>query len=140
MSVKFLETIMKTKVGSGGFDKALRAMRFISGGGGNCTAEIKIEKEHLNAGGNLHGGFTALVADAVSTYGLMTAESQAPGVSVNLNVSYMKPAREGDVILVESVAKKIGKQLAFCDINIKLKDSDKLIATASHTKYIGSKL
>ena len=59
----------------------------VSAGHGRCLAKVKIEKEHTNRSGNLHGGFTATLVDAVSTLALMTNEQGTPGVSVNINVS-----------------------------------------------------
>lgn len=59
----------------------------MSAGQGRCVAKMKVEKEHTNRTGNLHGGFTATLVDAVSTLALMTTEQGVPGVSVNINVS-----------------------------------------------------
>lgn len=59
----------------------------MSAGQGRCLAEVKIEKEHTNRAGALHGGFTATLVDVVSTLALMTAENGSPGVSVNMNIS-----------------------------------------------------
>ncbi len=62
-------------------------MRVVSAGSGKCTCEMKIEEEHQNRGGTLHGGLTATLVDVVSTYALMTAGSGSPGVSVDMNIS-----------------------------------------------------
>jgi len=59
----------------------------ISGGNGKCVAEMKVEEQHTNKGGTLHGGLSASLVDMVSTLALLTHERQAPGVSVNIGVS-----------------------------------------------------
>ena len=64
-------------------------MQIISAGQGNCLAELKVDEEHVNVAGVLHGGMTALLVDIVSTLALVTNEGAKPGASVDLNVSYV---------------------------------------------------
>lgn len=51
--------------------------------------------------------------------------------------SYLKGAREGDDIVIDAKTTKAGKTLAFLDVQIKKKDTDVVIATGSHTKFVG---
>lgn len=60
----------------------------MSGGNGNCLAELKVQEEHLNRGSTFHGGLSATLIDCVTTIALVSKESP-PGVSVNLNVKYV---------------------------------------------------
>lgn len=48
---------------------------------------MTVMEEHQNAGGTLHGGVTATLVDAISTWALMTTPREVPGVSVDLSVS-----------------------------------------------------
>lgn len=64
-------------------------------------------------------------------------KNDVPGVSVNINVNYLKGAREGDVIVIEGKTVKAGANLAFLDCLIKHKKDESVIATASHVKFIG---
>lgn len=41
-------------------------------GQGKCVAELKVEKEHLNRGGRLHGGLSSTLVDITTTCALMT--------------------------------------------------------------------
>lgn len=95
--------------------------------------------EHLNRGGGLHGGFSATIVDVVTTYALMTMDEEMPrpGVSVNLSVSYLKGAKEGDELYIDATTLKAGKTLAFLDCEIKHKKDDSIVAKGSHTKFIG---
>ncbi|XP_068217936.1 acyl-coenzyme A thioesterase 13-like isoform X1 [Palaemon carinicauda] len=136
-SKKFLQQVMKIMSESRGFDRNLSKVRVISGGGGKCVAEMTVEEEHQNRGGTLHGGLTATLVDVVSTAALMTTEKAVPGVSVDLNVSYISAAQEGDSIVINADTLKVGRTLAFLTVDITNKDSGKLIAKGSHTKYIG---
>lgn len=63
-------------------------LTIVSGGNGNCLAELKVQEENTNRGGTLHGGLTATLVDNITTLALMTKE-KPPGVSVNLNVKYV---------------------------------------------------
>ena len=64
-------------------------MNLISAGEGKCICELSVEEDHLNQGGILHGGMTATMVDTVSTMAIMTTGDGRPGVSVDLNVTYV---------------------------------------------------
>uniref|UniRef100_A0A0P4WDA0 Thioesterase domain-containing protein n=1 Tax=Scylla olivacea TaxID=85551 RepID=A0A0P4WDA0_SCYOL len=134
---KLLQQMLSAVVESGGYDAQLSKLCLVSAGQGRCVAKVKIEKEHTNRGGNLHGGFTATLVDAVSTLALMTTEQGAPGVSVNINVSYMKGAKTGEEILINAETLRVGKTMAFLDVDIINKETGDLVAKGSHTKFIG---
>lgn len=134
---KFLQQIMVAAVEAGGFDKQLAKVCLVSAGNGRCLAKVKIEKEHTNRAGTMHGGFTATLVDAISTLALMTTEKGTPGVSVNINMSYIRSAKTGEEILINAETLKVGKTMAFLDVDITNKETGDLVARGSHTKYIG---
>ncbi|PZC76311.1 acyl-coenzyme A thioesterase 13 [Helicoverpa armigera] len=130
----FTKAVATTKC----FDQNLRKVKVVCCGDGRMVTEFQVGPEHLNQRGTLHGGFIAHLVDAVSTYALTTNEKvDTRGVSVELNVSYMSAAREGDNVEVEAITKKIGKKIAFLEVQVKNKDKNQLLATGRHTKYIG---
>ena len=51
-----------------------------------------------------------------------------------INFSYMRPARLGDTITIQSKCEKAGKSLAFATVDIS-NQSGQLIAQGKHTKY-----
>lgn len=73
----------------------------------------------------------------ISTLALMTKDDSVPGVSVDIHVSYLKAAREGDVVIIEADTIRKGKKLAFLECVLKHKKDDSVIAKGSHTKYVG---
>ena len=89
-------------------------------------------------GGNMHGGFSAHLVDSVTTIALMTNEGGLPGVSVDMNMTYMKGAKVGEEILIEAKTLKKGRTLAFLECEIRSKESNALLVKGSHTKFIGS--
>ncbi|XP_049828150.1 acyl-coenzyme A thioesterase 13-like isoform X1 [Schistocerca gregaria] len=133
----FIAAIAKRCVEANGFERLLNKIRIISAGEGKCLAEFTVAQEHQNAGGTLHGGFTATLVDQISTYALMTYGKGVPGVSVNINVSYMKPASAGEEVIIDAQTLRAGKTLAFLEVDLKKKATGELIAKGSHTKFIG---
>ncbi|XP_046389953.1 acyl-coenzyme A thioesterase 13-like [Ischnura elegans] len=132
-----VKNIMKYIVEGGGFDRLLEKVSIVSAGEGRCLAEMVVEDKHLNRGGSMHGGFTALLVDTITTVALMTDGKGVPGVSVNMNINYLKPAFPGEEILIDAKTKRVGKTMAFLDVDVKKKVSGDLIATGSHVKFIG---
>lgn len=51
--------------------------------------------------------------------------------------SYLKGANEGEEVIVDAKTVKIGKKLAFLDVELKKKATGELIATGNHVKYVG---
>lgn len=62
-------------------------VNIVSASPGKVVCEMKVEEEHTNRGGTLHGGLTATLVDVVSTVALMCTERGAPGVSVDMNIT-----------------------------------------------------
>lgn len=57
-------------------------------GNGTAVAEMKIEEDHTNVLGGLHGGFTATLVDCISSYALLTDKNgEVPSVSVDLHTT-----------------------------------------------------
>ncbi|KAG3288608.1 acyl-CoA thioesterase 13 [Ictidomys tridecemlineatus] len=51
--------------------------------------EMKVEEQHANKMGTLHGGLTATLIDSISTVALLCSERGLPGVSVDMNITYV---------------------------------------------------
>ena len=106
---------------------------------GRCVASLKIDSEHTNRGGTLHGGLSALLVDNISTLALTLPEGQdfSYGVSVNMDLSYIKAAKIGDEVLIDAKVLKRGRTLAFLEVELRNKETDELLVKGSHTKFIG---
>lgn len=59
----------------------------LSASPGKIVCEMKVEEEHINKLGTLHGGLTATLVDVISTAALMHTERGLPGVSVDMNIT-----------------------------------------------------
>lgn len=102
-------------------------------------ASLKIEEEHTNRGGTLHGGLSAMIVDNVSTIALTLPEGEKfnYGVSVNMDLSYMKAAKLGDEVLIEANLLKRGRTLAFLEVELRNAVTKELLVKGNHTKFIG---
>ncbi|KAI4460181.1 thioesterase superfamily member-related [Holotrichia oblita] len=109
---------------SKGFDKVLKAVKIISASNGSVTAELKVEEEHVNVMGTMHGGLSATLVDVISSMGLLTHQAGLkPAVSVNMNLSYFSAAKLGDTVQIVAETLKTGKSLAFLEVMIKNKET-----------------
>ena len=107
---------------------------------GRCVASLRIEEEHTNSYGTIHGGLSALLVDNISTLALTLPEDQkfSYGVSVNMDLSYVKAAKIGEEILIDAKVLKRGRTLAFLEVELRNKATNDLLVKGSHTKYVGS--
>ena len=103
---------------------------------GKASFKMIVDESHLNRPGTLHGGMTATLVDTLTTAVLASKPPHKPGVSVDMSISYLRPAKPGQEIIINAEVVKTGKVLAFTAAELLHKDG-KLIAKASHTKFIG---
>ncbi|CAI5779885.1 4HBT domain-containing protein [Podarcis lilfordi] len=137
LKIQSLRAVVKMLLESPGFDRVLNKMTVLSASPGKVVCEMKVEEEHTNRGGILHGGLTATLVDVVSTAALLHTERAAPGVSVDMNITYMSAAKMGDEIQITAEILKQGRTLAFANVDLRNKATGKLIAQGRHTKYLG---
>nr|KAF6290106.1 acyl-CoA thioesterase 13 [Myotis myotis] len=69
---------------------------------------------------------------------LLCTERALPGVSVDMNITYMSPAKIGEVVVITAQILKQGRTLAFASVDLTNKTTGKLVAQGRHTKHLGS--
>lgn len=72
---------------------------------------------------------------AIASYDLR----EKTGLSVDIHVTYLSTAKEGDEIEIEGTADKVGSSLAFTNMKITKVVNGELgaiVATGTHTKYV----
>ncbi|XP_019399911.1 PREDICTED: acyl-coenzyme A thioesterase 13 [Crocodylus porosus] len=138
LTLQSLREAMKSLLDSPGFDRVLDKMKLLSATPGKVVCEMKVEEQHTNRAGTLHGGLTATLVDVVSTTALLYTERGAPGVSVDMNITYMSAAKMGEEVLITAQVLKQGRSIAFASVDLTNKATGKLIAQGRHTKYLGS--
>lgn len=85
--------------------------------------------------GTLHGGATCTIMDVAGTLALLSLDTARPGVSVELNSSFVAAAKAGEKIRIVASVLKTGKRLGFTHVDIYGAD-DRLCATGRHTKAL----
>lgn len=93
---------------------------------------MPIQPEWLNSGGTLHGGAISTIIDQATTIAIAGLDDRYT-VSVDLSVSFIGAAKEGD-LEIEAICHKVGKSLAFTSAEITSNGS--LVATGKHTKFM----
>ncbi|XP_076763903.1 acyl-coenzyme A thioesterase 13 [Xylocopa sonorina] len=133
---KLITSVLNTIAKGPNFGQCLQKVQIVSAGNGNCKAQLVVDKEHLNIGGTLHGGFTSTLIDCISSYALMSLNNQG-GVSVDLHVSFLKPAVPGDLLMIDARTVKTGRTLAFLAVDITKNEGKDIVAHGRHTKFVG---
>ena len=97
----------------------------------NYEFNVEVKDYHLNSGKFANGGFLATIADT----GMVTAAHQIAEnkrcVTINLDIKYIGPAKERDLLLGKVKILKKTKSLVF--INCEIINQKDLIVTASGT-------
>jgi len=137
--LEFTKQAMKMISHHQGFDRLAKCLNVVEAhGNGRVLVRWNVLESQLNAMGTLHGGCTAFLVDHATTVSLIVMDKnieRKPGVSVDLSVSYLNAAKEGDEVTLETGCTKLGRKLAFMDAVLKKKDGT-IIATAKHTKFL----
>ncbi len=94
---------------------------------GHCIIKMTVKREMLNGFGILHGGIAFAFADSAFAFaanglGQMT-------VSINAQINYHKPAKEGEVLIAEATEVSTSKKMATFDIAVRKEEDQTLIAS-----------
>lgn len=101
---------------------------------------FKVQPEYTNSFGTLHGGVIASLIDILSSFPIAVFDFEnRGGVSTDINVTYMNASLSGDVVLIETQCLKSGKFMAFSHTKLFDKNSGKILAMGSHTKFLETK-
>lgn len=122
---------------TGRFDQCLQDVLMIDtldANKGEINCHFIVEEKSANGYGTLHGGFIATIVDVVGTLALLTKDHNKPGVSLDLNVTYIQAAQIGDKITCKGKVLKLGNSFGFTEVELFRESDGKLIATGRHTK------
>ena len=118
---------------SGRFDESLSDLKVEKMEGGEVECSLRVTKPLENAYETLHGGAICTIVDVVGTMAILSLDVTKPGVSVDLNVSFVSAAKSGENVVIKGTCHKLGRKLGFTEVRIESEDG-KLIATGRHTK------
>ena len=99
---------------------------------GYCRLKMVIRKEMCNGFEIAHGGITYSFADSALAFASNSHGRQA--VSIETNISHIKPLRTGDVIIAVAHEKNISNSIGIYEITIN-KENGELVAIFKGTVY-----
>lgn len=103
---------------------------------GRILYSFQVPPRLVNAGNFLHGGATATLVDILGSAVIHTVGAPFTGVSVEINVSYLDAAFVGEEIEVEAKVLRVGKTIGVVSVELRKKETGKIVARGRHTKYL----
>ncbi|MCJ1321208.1 hypothetical protein MMC15_006552 [Xylographa vitiligo] len=113
----------------------LNDIAIVSASNGAMKARLRVLPVHLNSKGTLHGTVSACLTDWAGGLAIASTGLASTGVSTDIHTTFVSTAKEGDWLVVEGHAVKVGGTLAYTTIEIR-KETGAVVATGSHTKYV----
>lgn len=74
--------------------------------------------------------------DVLGTLALLSKDNTRPGVSVDINVSYLAGVKEGEKLLCKGTVLKTGRTLGFTSVEIRRASDGVLVVAGRHTKAL----
>ena len=74
-----------------------------------------------------------MIVDVAGTMALLSNDPMRPGVSVELNTSFLRPAHLGETVSIEGRLLKTGKRLGYTEVTI-YNAAGEICATGRHIK------
>ena len=96
---------------------------------------VTIDDRHLNYMGTVHGGLISALVDTVCFFPKPLISSGLKLTTVNLDVSYLRPARKGDTLIARSELMHLGRRTARLSVKVVNQDH-RLIAQGGATLMI----
>lgn len=87
-------------------------IRLVEIGDRHAQMEVIVDARHRNYLGGAHGGLIAALADTVCFFPRPLLPSGQPATTVNLNLSYVRPAAVGDRLSARSELLHLGRRTA----------------------------
>ena len=99
---------------------------------GYARVEMKIEAQHKNYMGSVHGGCIYTLADVVT--GTAMATYGYRGTTISGSINYLKAAVNSECLIGEARVQRHGKTIAVFEASVK-NEKDELIATGIFTYF-----
>ncbi len=95
-------------------------IKLIEARDGYAKVSMTVEKIHTNALGFTHGGAIFSLADYAFAEACNFGDNVAVAVQVNIN--FLKPSVEGDILTAEAVRVSDGKTMGLYNVTVKKQD------------------
>lgn len=98
----------------------------------HAVMTVTADDRHLNYLGGVHGGLLAALADTVCFFPRPLLPSGQKATTINLSVSYLRPAAHGDQLTARSELLHLGRRTASLSVRI-TDQQERLVAHGSAT-------
>jgi acyl-coenzyme A thioesterase 13 len=97
--------------------------------------KLTVPETLCNAYQSVHGGAISTIIDEFTTHAIFAADTKdRASVSLELSVSFLASAKQGDLMVILADCDKVGSQLGFASADVYC--GDRLVAQGKHTKYM----
>jgi acyl-CoA thioesterase len=96
---------------------------------------VAIDERHLNYMGSAHGGLISALVDTVCFFPKPLVPSGLKLTTVDLNVSYIRPATPGDILTARSELLHLGRRTASLSVRV-IDQQKRLVAHGKATLLI----
>ena len=108
---------------------------------GRVVMSIKLADRNMNPGGMLHGGTVTMLMDEATGHAIVTVRglevmAEAPHVTVDMNVSFLSSARQGDELECEARTVRVGRSVVFAEAEVRRRGSGDVVAKGHFTYVI----
>jgi len=93
-------------------------IRLLEIGERHAVMQVVVGEIHRNYFGGAHGGLLATLVDTVAFFPRPLLPAGMPCTTVNLNVTYVRPAALGDTLTARSELMHLGRSLASVSVQI----------------------
>ena len=108
-------------------------------GTAKAVFQFTIPREYINnpeTGGEIHGGAIATFFDNLTSATLLSSTRYfGQGVTRNMNVTYFRPPRVGEQVVIEAEVLQIGKRFATVQGFMKRESDGAVLAMCIHEKF-----
>jgi acyl-coenzyme A thioesterase 13 len=99
---------------------------------GSLTFEFEVKPEFTNPVKILHGGVSSAIMDEVIGATVYSLDKEAFYASVNLNVDFILPAKEGEIIIARSQVIRNGNTIVHVECEIRNEAGDLIAKSVSN--------
>jgi acyl-CoA thioesterase len=101
---------------------------------GFARAEMKISEQLVNRINTAHGGAIFTLAD--KAFAAAANFAGRTTVTMQMNINYLRPGILGNTLVAEARQVRDGKKTCFYEVEVKDKESGKLIAVLTATGFV----
>ena len=104
-------------------------------GEGRSSLRLEAQARHCNGHGSVHGGVLFMLADSASAFAGNSRNQRA--VSLNNTITYLNPAKAGDVLRAVCVETALEGRNGIYDVEVRNQDGQIIVQFRGMTRLLG---